>query len=416
MAVADGKHRRGIATLLLEHLVSLARAHGVKVIIAEVLADNFAALHVRTDSGLAMRRTSGGGMVELSTPVPRVAALGEASAYLDAVAGRDRHADVASLEPLLNPVPVLTAPPLPVPAAAVVLDQPEAVQLLRGGEMAVPAYADPEAAAQALARAALYGSWRSQPTGAVPQFADLRARDARSVVRSFLTRMSGGGWLSAEQADYLLRCYGIPMVDFLRADDADAAVGAAAGFGGHVVIKADVPGLLHKTAADAVELDLYGADEVRAAMRRLQDRFAGRMSGVLVEPMVTGGIETIVGVVQEPVFGPVVVFGLGGVATEVLGDRVARLAPLTTPDADDLIHSIRAAPALLGEGGQPPADIGALRDTLLRVSCLADDLPQIAELDLNPVIARPDGVIAVDARIRVTSHRLADPFLRQLPQ
>jgi acyl-CoA synthetase (NDP forming) len=133
---------------------------------------------------------------------------------------------------------------------------------------------------------------------------------------------------------------------------------------------------------------------------------------VLVEPMITGGVETIVGVVQEPVFGPVVVFGLGGVATDVLGDHAARLAPLTGADADDLIHSIRAARALLGP---PAADIGAVRDTLLRVSRLADDLPQVAELDLNPVIARPDGVIAVDARIRVTSHRLADPFLRQLP-
>jgi GNAT superfamily N-acetyltransferase len=103
LAVADGKHCRGIATLLLEHLVSPARAHGVKVMIAEVLADKYAALHVLTDSGLAVRRRSGSGMVELSMPVPRVAALGEASAYLDAVAGRDRHADVASLEPLLNP-------------------------------------------------------------------------------------------------------------------------------------------------------------------------------------------------------------------------------------------------------------------------------------------------------------------------
>ena len=148
-------------------------------------------------------------------------------------------------------------------------------------------------------------------------------------------------------------------------------------------------------------------------MRRLQAAFAGRMSGVLVEPMVTGGVETIVGVVAEPVFGPVVVFGLGGVATGVLGDHAARLAPLTDADADDLIHAIRAAPALLGPG--PAADVGAVRDTLLRVSRLADDLPQVAELDLNPVIACPDGVVAVDARIRVTSQRLADPFLRQLP-
>jgi len=329
-------------------------------------------------------------------------------------------------------IPVLTAAPLPVPVAAVVLGQPEAIRLLRGagpGGGSVPAYAYPEAAARALARAARYGSWRSRPAGTVPELANLRAADAQSIIDSFLARMAGGGWLAAEEADELLRCYGIPMVEFHRAGDADAAVETAADLGGHVVIKADVPGLLHKTAAGAVELDLRGADEVRAAMSRLQARFAGRLSGVLVEPMITGGVETIVGVVQEPVFGPVVVFGLGGVATDVLGDYAARLAPLTGADADDLIHSIRAAPALLGQpgsvgpGGRPlqtpppghAADIGAVRDTLLRVSRLADDLPQVAELDLNPVIARPDGVVAVDARIRVTSHRLADPFLRQLP-
>ena len=314
-------------------------------------------------------------------------------------------------------IPVLAAERLPVPVAAVVLGQPEAIRLLPGDGAApcVPAYAYPEAAARALARAARYGSWRSRPAGTVPELENLRVVDAQAIIDSFLARMPGGGWLPAGEADDLLRCYGIPMVEFRRAGDADAAVEAAAGLGGHVVIKADVPGLLHKTAAGAVELDLHGADEVRAAMSRLQARFAGRMSGVLVEPMITGGIETIVGVVQEPVFGPVVVFGLGGVAADVLGDHVARLAPLTGADADDLIHSIRAAPALLGQPGRPTADIGAVRDTLLRVSRLADDLPQVAELDLNPVIARPDGVIAVDARVRVTGRHLADPFLRELP-
>jgi acyl-CoA synthetase (NDP forming)/GNAT superfamily N-acetyltransferase len=313
--------------------------------------------------------------------------------------------------------PALTAQRLPVPVAAVVLDQPESVRLLHGDGAgpAVPAYASPEAAARALARAARYGSWRSRPGATVPDIKDLRVADARSIVGSFLARMPGGGWLSAGEADDLLRCYAIPMVEFCRAESADAAVAAAAGLGGHVVIKADVPGLLHKTDGGAVELDLHGGHEVRGAMRSLQGKFGRRMTGVLVEPMITGGTETIVGVVQEPVFGPVVVFGLGGVATDVLGDRVARLAPLTSADADDLIHSIRAAPLLLGHHGQPAADIGALRDTLLRVSRLADDLPQVAELDLNPVIARPDGAIAVDARIRVTSHHLADPFLRQLP-
>ena len=315
-------------------------------------------------------------------------------------------------------IPVLTAERLAVPVTAVVLGQPEAIRLLRGRDdgPAVPAYAYPEAAARALARAARYGSWRSRPASAVPELGNLRVADAQSIVDSFIARMPGGGWLSAGEADDLLRCFGIPMVEFRRARDIEAAVAAAAGLGGHVVLKAEIPGLLHKTAAGAVELDLRGAGEVRAAMRRLRARFGRRLAGVLVEPMITGGVETIVGVVQEPVFGPVVVFGLGGIAADVLGDHVARLAPLTVADADDLIHSLRAAPALLGHPGQPAADIGAMRDTLLRVSRLADDLPQVAELDLNPVIARPDGVVAVDARVRVTSYRLADPFLRQLPQ
>ena len=316
-------------------------------------------------------------------------------------------------------VPVLTAARLPVPVAAVVLDQPEAVRLLPGDgggpdHGTVPAYAYPEAAARALARSARYGSWRTRPPAVTPELAGLRVADARSIIDSFLARMAGGGWLSADEADALLRCYGIPMVEFRRADNADAAVEVAAGLGGHVVLKADVPGLLHKSTAGAVELNLHGDGEVRTAMGRLQARFAGRLSGILVEPMITGGLETIIGVVQEPVFGPVVVFGLGGVATEVLADHAARLAPLTDADADDLIHSIRAAPALLGHHGRPGADIDALRDALLRVSRLASDLPQVAELDLNPVIARPDGAIAVDARIRVTSHHLADPFLRRL--
>ena len=247
-------------------------------------------------------------------------------------------------------IPVLTAGRLPVPVAAVVLGQPEAIRLLPGDGTvpSVPAYAYPEAAARALARAARYGSWRSRPASTVPELDNLRVADAQSIIDSFLARVPGGGWLLAEEADDLLRCYGIPMVEFRRAADADAAVEAAARLGGHVVIKADVPGLLHKTAAGAVELDLHGADEVRAAISRLQARFAGRLSGVLVEPMVTGGVETIVGVVQEPVFGPVVVFGLGGVATDVLGDHAARLAPLTVADADDLIHAIRAAPPCSG--------------------------------------------------------------------
>ncbi|GAB3975552.1 hypothetical protein GCM10029978_059970 [Actinoallomurus acanthiterrae] len=117
---------------------------------------------------------------------------------------------------------------------------------------------------------------------------------------------------------------------------------------------------------------------------------------------------------QEPVFGPLVVFGLGGVATEVLGDRSARLTPLTDVDAAELIRSVRSAPLLLGYRGAPAVDTASLEETLLRLSRLADDHPQIAEVDLNPIIARPDGVVAVDARVRVLPQRRWDPYLRRL--
>ena len=182
-----------------------------------------------------------------------------------------------------------------------------------------------------------------------------------------------------------------------------------------MVLKAEVGGLVHKTEAGAVKLDLHGEQEVRAAY--------GELAGHVRRPACAGcwssrcspaGSRCWSGVVQEPVFGPLVVFGLGGVATEVLGDHAARLTPLTDADADDLIHGVHAAPLLFGHRGTPPVDTAALADVLLRVSRLADDLPEVAELDLNPVIATPDGAQAVDARIRVGPAQPRDPFLRRL--
>jgi acyl-CoA synthetase (NDP forming) len=181
-----------------------------------------------------------------------------------------------------------------------------------------------------------------------------------------------------------------------------------------VVLKAIVTGLLHKSDAGAVRLDLRTDGEVRAAFGDLAATFGHQLTGVLLQPMITGGTEVIMGIVQEPVFGPLLVFGLGGVATEVLGDHVARLAPLTDTDASTMIGSIRAAPLLLGHRGKAPADLAALSAALLRLSRLAEDLPEVTELDLNPVMARPDGVTVVDARIRVTSQLTADPYLRRL--
>jgi acyl-CoA synthetase (NDP forming)/GNAT superfamily N-acetyltransferase len=317
-----------------------------------------------------------------------------------------------------------------IPLAAVILDQPDSVRLLprTDGEGQIPAYGYPEAAATAMARAARYGAWRTEPRGQVPSFPDISTEGACTLVRGFLRATAGGGWMPPDQTAELLRCYGVPLVELTGASSEDKAVEAFRAAAGPVVLKADVPGLIHKADAGGVELDLRSEAELRAAYRRLTERFGRRQRQTLVQPMIAGGTEVVIGVTDDHVFGPLVVFGLGGAATEVRADHSARLTPLTDTDADQLIGSIRSAALLrgyrgsAGQGGRPPqtpprghaADLGALRDLLLRVSRLADDLPEVTELDLNPVIARPDGVFVVDARIKVTPCRAQDPFLRKL--
>jgi acyl-CoA synthetase (NDP forming)/GNAT superfamily N-acetyltransferase len=309
------------------------------------------------------------------------------------------------------------------PLAAAALEQRETVRPMRcaghqGGPADVPAvipcYAFPEGAARALGHAASYHAWRGRQRGQVPEFGGLRTADAKACVTAFLRAHPDGGWLPQDAIRELLGCYQIPIVPATLAGSEREAVQAAAGFGGPVVLKAEAAGLVHKTEAGAVKLGLRGEQEVRAAYAELAAAFGSRLTGVLVEPMLSGGVEVLAGVVQEAVFGPLVVFGLGGVATEVLGDHAARLTPLTDADADDLIHGVHAAPLLFGHRGTAPVDTAALADLLLRVSRLADDLPEVAELDLNPVIATQDGAQAVDARIRVGPARPRDPFLRQL--
>jgi acyl-CoA synthetase (NDP forming)/GNAT superfamily N-acetyltransferase len=305
---------------------------------------------------------------------------------------------------------------LHVPLAVVALDQPESVRLIQRsvGEGQLPVYCFPEAAAAALARAARYEAWRTEPRGQVPSFPDVRVAEARALVTEFLNREPGGGWLPPGEAAELVRCYGIPLAELTPVGTEDAAAGAARAAGYPVVLKADVPGLVHKIDAGAVELDLRDEAGVRDAYRRLTERFGDRLRHVLVQPMITGGTEVIVGVTDDDMFGSLVVFGSGGVATEVLADHAARLTPLTDADADKLIRSVRSAPLLLGYRGGVAADLGALRDLLLRVSRLADERPEITELELNPVIAGPTGARAVDVRVKVAAYEPQDPFLRRL--
>ena len=315
-------------------------------------------------------------------------------------------------------VPEVGAARLPVPIAAAVLDQIEVVRLLPSpGEDSppVPAYAYAESAARALGHAARYGTWRATPPGRVPDLEGLRQDRARELVAGFLAEPSRGGWLPPDATVELLGCYGVPLADSIGVITEDAAAAAAARFGGPVTLRADVPGLLRTSDARDVLTGLHGADEVRRGFGLLKEVFGGRLAGVIVQPVVTGGVEVMISVLHEQVAGPLVLFGPGGPAGDVLADRAARLAPLTDADADDLIRSVRAAPRLLGRPGAPAVDLAALRDMLLRVSRMADDLPQIAELELSPVIARADGAQAVDGRIRIQAAEPVDAHLRRLP-
>jgi acyl-CoA synthetase (NDP forming) len=212
----------------------------------------------------------------------------------------------------------------------------------------------------------------------------------------------------------LLESYGLPVAPWRWARTADEAVAAARDLGVPVALKAHVTKVVHKTAAGALELGLTGEGAVRAAFGRLAERFGADLEGMLVQAMAERGVEVLCGAVQDEVFGAVVIFGAGGVDTDALADRAARLAPLTPRDADELIRAPRLSALLSGHPARPAGDVGRLRDSLLRLSRLAADHPEIAELDLNPTIVRPDGVVTVDARVRLVPRRRWDPYLRRL--
>ena len=175
---------------------------------------------------------------------------------------------------------------------------------------------------------------------------------------------------------------------------------------GDVALKAVATGLLHKSEAGAVRLHLVGAQQVSAAAEEMAEKLTLRGSapvGFVVQPMISGGVEMLVGIAHDPQFGPVVACGAGGVFVELMRDVSVRLTPLTQYDASEMIRSLKSFPLLTGFRGGASADIAALEDGLLRVSAMVEDLPQIAELDCNPFVVRERGAVILDARVRVAA-------------
>ena len=249
----------------------------------------------------------------------------------------------------------------------------------------VPGYPSVEEAARALARVATYADWRREPPGVLPEPADVDLDAARAAV-------------DAGDGAALLAAYGIDLVPSQPATTEDAAVAAAERLGLPVALKAARTAVRHRIDLGAVRLDLRDEPAVRRAYADLAAAFGPE---ALVQPMVPAGVACVVEVVEDPAFGPVVGFGLAGVATELLGDRAWRGAPLSDRAATALVDEPRAAPLLHGYRGAAPVDRAALIDLLLRVGRLVDDHPRVRALSLHPVLARPDGISVLHATVHI---------------
>jgi acetate---CoA ligase (ADP-forming) len=262
----------------------------------------------------------------------------------------------------------------------------------------IPCFSFPEPAAIALARIAHYGEWRRATPGTVPVLPDLQPSLARLVIGHALER--GGGWLTPVEANALLSAVGIPVPRSSMAASIDEAVDVAARLGFPVAVKAVGPLLLHKTEHKAVRLDLQTGDDVRVAATQLFETLGGRIEGLLVQRMVTGGTEMMLGAIDDASFGHVIVCGSGGVMIDLLADAAWRLHPVTDRDAQEMLESLRGVRLLRGFRGRAPGDEQACRDAILRVSALIGICPEIQELDVNPLVVLPGGVSAVDVRVR----------------
>jgi acyl-CoA synthetase (NDP forming) len=265
----------------------------------------------------------------------------------------------------------------------------------------IPCFAFPEPAVIALARAAAYGEWRHTPPGQVPTLTDIRPALARAVIAPTLER--GGGWLTAVEANALLAAVGIATPRSNVAASVDEAVEIAVKLGMPVAVKALGPELLHKTEHKAIRLNLQTRSEVRAAAAGLTRQLGTKMEGLLVQRMVAGGAEMMLGAIDDPTFGHVIVCGSGGVLIDLLADSQCRLYPVTGQDANEMVAGLKGVRLLGGYRGAAVADTDAFRDAVLRISALVGICPEIQELDVNPLAVLPGGVSALDVRVRVSA-------------
>jgi acyl-CoA synthetase (NDP forming) len=289
-----------------------------------------------------------------------------------------------------------------MPVVACFMTEDELPTRTLPGKNPIPVFPFPESAATALGHAAKYAYWKTQPLGALPDFGAGFA-PARNICRQFLTD-HGPGWLSAADVRTLLQSAGFLVPKGGLARTADQAVQFAADIGYPVALKLASRTIVHKSDVGGVRLHLTDAAAVQSAFAQIRSAVPPEgFDGVLVQPMVRDAVEVVLGMSHDPSFGPLVMFGLGGIHVEVLADVCFRITPVTDRDAAEMVRSIRGYRLLQGYRGHPRCDISALEQLILRLSGLVEAVPEIAELDLNPVMALAEGhgYAIVDARIAV---------------
>jgi acyl-CoA synthetase (NDP forming)/GNAT superfamily N-acetyltransferase len=301
-----------------------------------------------------------------------------------------------------------TQPHLPIVAVVVGGESP--LKLGRGN---LPVYQLPEDAVRALGHACRYARWRREPTGSKPVIPGIDRKGAQRIVATALA--DGAGWQPVAITHALMDCYGIPLLETRLATSVESAEDIARELGFPVVMKATRPGLVHKRELGGVQLGLSNESALREAYRVIARSLEETEPQVALQPMVPTGVELVVGVAHDHLFGSLVMVGLGGVHTDVLGDRSFRALPLTDRDAAGLWRELRAAPLLTGYRGTPAMDTDALEQLLLRVAQLAEDFPEVSELDLNPVVGVPSGVTALDIKLKLQpAEDEPDAYLRSL--
>jgi acyl-CoA synthetase (NDP forming) len=277
---------------------------------------------------------------------------------------------------------------------------PELNQDARG---AIPSYKFPENAAMALAAATRYGRWRARPRGEVVTLGRFARETIRTVVERALEGAATPRWLGPNDIAVMLRAAGIEVALAERTTVADARA-VADRLGYPLVAKAIVPGLVHKSDVGGVILNLDSSAAVADAVRALQERtttIGAELEGVLLQRQIGGGIEMMAGVTSDPTFGPLLTCGLGGTMAELFMDVAFRLHPVSDLDADEMVRTLRSSPLLDGYRGAPSGDRQALNTLMTRLSALVEIVPELVELDLNPVklLAPGKGAIVVDGRM-----------------